>query len=518
MVRAEQQLVLPVVTLIHLLEEGIGFQFERLVGHELGEVLPHGDAVAFAPNDLIKFQPIDRRRRAVGSFGIVAAQVAGFVFQRVEEACDERLIVRSGNLMTQFRAQKPPGKSAEAALRADARRRSLLASGQSDQLDALRRRQVGFLLVAEGWPQLVFLIHEEGLQLRLSQVVIAPKCRLMPEEIQGGSNQLRAVGQRQRGDFRHLFPCGFIGGDFVQLHVGDVQQRALFQVWQDDAPAAPQVMDRPQREIVLEHGEILALPKGRQFLFQIGEVEEAQTELFANSAANVLCAQAVLRTGRDRPPDGGPHAHHVHEIIEVTGLQRGVLPVVGEAEKFLVAHGELVCRHLCQDGVAANAGGGAAAFRAELAELGHVARVAVRDDARSWIKEQWRTHEPAFSPSIPPGLGIVARHSEPNATRHSGAVMFHDAEFAAGSRLHPCGRQEFEIGVRIPDADLWNEVAVLQVAVTAVFTGEELAEDEPLRFRMETDTMEFAAAVTAECSGEQWTLRLPRAHDSRLRG
>ena len=118
----------------------------------------------------------------------------------------------------------------------------------------------------------------------------------------------------------------------LQSLVVEGEQPAVFEVRRSDAPAALQVpievvVDDPAQGIVgrvprraahLRVGGIFVEPK-------LHGIEDAAREI---AVAAARCALVLRRLVKRRAQQG-----HLGEIVEVPGLQRGILPVVGEAEE-----------------------------------------------------------------------------------------------------------------------------------------------------------------------------------------
>ena len=61
------------------------------------------------------------------------------------------------------------------------------------------------------------------------------------------------------------------------------------------------------------------------------------TKRIENGLAQCRIVEYATWCGLERLPNPGAEANHLDEVIEVAGLKRGILPVVGEAQELLVA-------------------------------------------------------------------------------------------------------------------------------------------------------------------------------------
>ena len=69
-------------------------------------------------------------------------------------------------------------------------------------------------------------------------------------------------------------------------------------------------------------------------------------------------ADARLSRRLDRPVEGRAQKANLHEIVEMAGLQRSVLAIVGEAEELARAWGEISVGAEIADGRQTQDGGG----------------------------------------------------------------------------------------------------------------------------------------------------------------
>ena len=163
----------------------------------------------------------------------------------------------------------------------------------------------------------------------------------------------------------------------------DLEEAALLEVGGDDAPAAFEVAVEAVAEHVAEGA--LGLQLGGEADLGIGCVERlGQVDGAHDLVAQLVVRKPVRPSGGHRPIDGRAQQADLDEVVEVAGLERGVLAVIGKAQELARAVGDSLHVLETEDGGEAEDGGrGAAAFRAELAELGVVRGLpkAVRDAA-----------------------------------------------------------------------------------------------------------------------------------------
>ena len=86
----------------------------------------------------------------------------------------------------------------------------------------------------------------------------------MPEEIERHAYQLAAVARADLIKQRNIRPKFVHRRNFVEMVVVNLQERALFQIWQHHPPAAPQVVNRAKREIAFQRFFVNAFAKFRE--------------------------------------------------------------------------------------------------------------------------------------------------------------------------------------------------------------------------------------------------------------
>ena len=117
-----------------------------------------------------------------------------------------------------------------------------------------------------------------------------------------------------------------------QVLVVDLQQAGLLQVGLGHPPAPLQVAVEPVGQHVAQGPVGGAAGRSGQ-LGLPGVGLPRQPQLVEHPLGQLVVSEAG-RTGGDRGPvQSGPQHRHLHEVVEVGGLQRGVLAVVGERQQ-----------------------------------------------------------------------------------------------------------------------------------------------------------------------------------------
>jgi hypothetical protein len=137
-----------------------------------------------------------------------------------------------------------------------------------------------------------------------------------------------------------------------------------------DPPAPLEVGERPVDDEPLKGLLEPAADGGElRFAFLIGEVGERQPEGLEDGRPEIGEREPVVWSSLQSLPDRRPQVNDLHEVVEMAGLEGGVLPVVGEGKQFLV--GERISRlaEAVEDRERGDGRGGAAALAAERGEL-----------------------------------------------------------------------------------------------------------------------------------------------------
>ncbi len=122
-----------------------------------------------------------------------------------------------------------------------------------------------------------------------------------------------------------------IRGDLGQVPVPDAEQPGLLQVRHGDPPAPFQVQVEPvPGHLPQRPPRFVALPVFRAGVAR--EVSHGQAQFLGDPLGHDLIGQA-LRSLVQRPVQRPAQLSDLHEIVEMPGLQRGVLAVVDEREQ-----------------------------------------------------------------------------------------------------------------------------------------------------------------------------------------
>ena len=121
---------------------------------------------------------------------------------------------------------------------------------------------------------------------------------------------------------------------FVEHRVADLQQAALLQVRGGHAPAPAQVAVEAVAKY-LSQG-LLGIAQGLEAHLRVwlpGVQLNRQVQGRRHPLAQLVVPQPFRPGGRHRAVEGGAQLPDLHEVVEVAGLQRGILAIVGEAEQ-----------------------------------------------------------------------------------------------------------------------------------------------------------------------------------------
>ena len=203
----------------------------------------------------------------------------------------------------------------------------------------------------------------------------------------------------------------------------------------------------------------------------------------------------------------GAQPDNIHEVVEVPGLQRGILPVIREAKKLLIAQTIAKFCHPRENGESGNARRRAAAFSAKLTELGGILRLSVGHQSRSRIKQQRCSHEPALHPAFAGFVRTIAVRIVINALRHPCLVFLLHADLPGGIHVQPRIGQEFEVSFGIPQVGIWNEITPRDV-IFLVLGRIKCSWHQLASCRVFRDAKECFAGVTTENCWKQWSVWL----------
>jgi len=260
-----------------------------------------------------------------------------------------------------------------------------------------------------------------------------------------------------------------VGGcDLGKVGVVDGEQAALLEVRQHDSPASLQVGERPVEDQPLEGLLVFAADGGQVGLaVLVGEVGVGKSQCLEHGLAEVGEREPVVGGCLQGFADRRAEVDHLHEVVEVAGLESRVLAVVGEGEEFLVGEGVARLAEPVENREGRDRGGGAAALAAERGELCGLAGLRVEESAARGIEEERGRHEPALifegSRLRAVAIGVVI---EPR-WQPVGDLL--GGRSAALGELEPRIGQFFEVGLGIPDVITHDDVAVGRLLVFDVF-------------------------------------------------
>ena len=120
--------------------------------------------------------------------------------------------------------------------------------------------------------------------------------------------------------------------------------------------------------------------------------------------------------------DASPEPDYLDEIVEVAGLQGGILPIVGKAEELLVFEGVAGIVETVENGKGRDGGGGAAPLAAELGQLGPLIGLGIEKHSGSRIEQQRRFHKPA-PPLLLQHFRTVTEFVEPELHREKRLLL-----------------------------------------------------------------------------------------------
>ena len=161
-----------------------------------------------------------------------------------------------------------------------------------------------------------------------------------------------------------LFPVGNIFGAVDQLGVVNLQQPQLLEVGIGQSPALAQIHQQPVFQDPAQGPPVGLLHVGLDALGG-NEIISFQSQRLFRGQRQGFQAQLLLRLSSQGRHQAGPQLQHPHEVVEVTRLQRGVLPVVTEGQQLAGVVGDLLLREaeqLTQHRQAQGGGGRAAAL------------------------------------------------------------------------------------------------------------------------------------------------------------
>jgi hypothetical protein len=124
------------------------------------------------------------------------------------------------------------------------------------------------------------------------------------------------------------------GSEFGERFVFDDEQAGLFEVGLREPPAAHEVAVEAVGEHLAEHAVGVGACRSLEFLVA-GVGVERQVQRLEHLLRDLVVGEAVGAGVGDRSPECGAQQGDLDEVVEVAGLQRGVLAVVGERQQLL---------------------------------------------------------------------------------------------------------------------------------------------------------------------------------------
>ncbi len=197
--------------------------------------------------------------------------------------------------------------------------------------------------------------------------------QLTPHEVEERAGHIPARLGRGGGQGRMAAgPGRLVGADVVQQEIFDMEEVHLLQIGRGDAPSTLEVAIEAIAEHVAQR--FLGVSQRLKFHRRIGGVLHQRQRQRIEGPLRERFVREPFRRAENGPIERAAQHPNLDEVVEMARLQRGILPVVGEAQEFARPRRE--CRVLAEmldRGEAEDGRGGAAAFGAERGELGKVA-------------------------------------------------------------------------------------------------------------------------------------------------
>ena len=241
-------------------------------------------------------------------------------------------------------------------------------------------------------------------------------------------------------------PVGVAGAELVERLILDVEQAALLEVWHRQPPASLHVEEDTVGENIA-HGALRAL-LNVELGVGLGRVElegRSRREARLKGVEEALRKVSILDAFGTGLRDGGVEAAadegHLHEVVEVAGLEGGVLAVVGEAQELLGAGLELallleVGDEACRD---ERRSAGTAA-ETDLAENGPISTAALMVGDATGRAELERARNKEAGKAVWVGVAVDRDALQLRNLRETGAAE----HFLAAADFLPIVRQPFE--------------------------------------------------------------------------
>jgi hypothetical protein len=219
-----------------------------------------------------------------------------------------------------------------------------------------------FLRVVEAPAVIQKLVHtlaQAGLVIFLK--TFDRNCKLLSCEIQHRSNQANALRGRKAGDFRQFHPQLIAGSAFLESPVFDFEKSALFEIGVNDAPRPAQVFVDPVfDQVTKDPANRLSRRRIRIQARVLCNLLEGYIESFHSLLGDIV--EGKLSIAFQCATNSGAKKTDEYKVIEMAGLQRGILTVVGEAEQLARGTLNARARSMLKESNAEGRGGGAAAF------------------------------------------------------------------------------------------------------------------------------------------------------------
>ncbi len=189
-------------------------------------------------------------------------------------------------------------------------------------------------------PELVEMLLRSSPDLLLVHLLqaAARHCQFATELIENRPNERLPPCYRQPGHARMKTPASPVGTHVFQSPIAHAKQADVLQVRLDDPPAAAEIFVEPALCQVGERvPDILRRAGLRVQLGVAGDVPEAETARVNDLVRHCVEGQIALplqRREKRRAKQG-----NMNEVVEVPGLERGVLAVVGEGEQLVTRAG-----------------------------------------------------------------------------------------------------------------------------------------------------------------------------------
>ena len=211
-------------------------------------------------------------------------------------------------------------------------------------------------------------------------------------------------------------PQGLISGDLRQRLIADPQQSGLFEVGHGDPPAALQVEVQAVLDELAQR-LLRTRPSGIHGVRGCREIGELKAQRVHHPGRHHLVSEPARGVGHGLVQRAA-QLGDLDEVIEVAGLQTGVLPVVDEREQLACIGREFIGWHVSQGAHQAGAQDGdrrATAFGVQGDELGEIATADLLvTDLAGQTESEWGRDERRCDPA---DVDLVSCHIDPDPLR-----------------------------------------------------------------------------------------------------